>query len=230
MKGEYKGKKIYPAKHFFDLESKRCEKVDAIFIAVGAQKTLKFMIDMCKENGVENIYVMHDIVGKCHLTVFDEKGMMIERRIRKLKFSEIKPSLAYFEVPITESCNLNCKGCLFASNITKGTQHINLDELIKDAKRMAELFYDVPWIRILGGEPLMHPNIVEVLKCYRQYFPDSEIDLCTNGLLLHQMRNEFWECIKNEKISIHISGYKPTYQMLGKIERVKEEQGIPYVI
>lgn len=137
---------------------------------------------------------------------------MVKIRIRKLRFSKEKPSLSYFEVPITDSCNLNCKGCLFASNMTKGIQHIRFDTLVKDARRMSELFYDIPWIRILGGEPLMPPNITEILRTYREYFPDSEVDLCTNGLLIPSMRETFWDCIKKERILIHISGYEPVYR------------------
>ena len=226
LEGKYKGKKIYHPNVFFDTVKL---DIDAVFIAAGAQKTLKTMINACRENDIDQLYMMHDIAGKCRLPLFDEKGM-IETRIRKLRFSNQKPSLSYFEVPITDNCNLNCKGCLFASNMTQGVQHVNLNDLEKDAKRMSELFFDVPWIRILGGEPLMHPNIIEILKSYRRYFPDSEIDLCTNGLLIPRMKKNFWDCIKRERISIHVSGYKPTYDMLDKIDKILREQHIPYVI
>ena len=127
--------------------------------------------------------MMHDIAGKCRLPLFDHNGM-VETRVRKLKFSDKNPSLSYFEVPVTDSCNLNCKGCLFASNLTQktGGQHVSFGQLERDARRMSEIFYDIPWIRILGGEPLMHPDIIKIFRCYRKYFPDSEVDLCTNGL------------------------------------------------
>lgn len=226
LKGEYKGIKIYHPDDFFR-DDAMC--VQRIYIAAGAQKTLKAMIETCRSRGIDQIYMMHDIAGKCHLPLFDEDGL-IGTRIRKLKFSEERPSLSYFEVPITDNCNLNCKGCLFASNITQGIQHVTFTELERDAKRMSELFFDVPWIRILGGEPLMHPDIKEILKCYRKYFPDSEIDLCTNGLLVPKMDDKFWECIRKERISIHVSGYKPTYSLLDKIDSVFKEQRIPYFV
>ena len=224
---EYRGKKIYCPEEFF----RAFGEIDAVFIAAGAQKTLKKMIDNCLSYHVDQIYMMHDIAGKCKLPLFDDNGM-IKTRIRKLKFSAQKPSLAYFEVPVTDDCNLNCKGCLFASNLTQGTELHNVcyTELEQDAKRMSELFYDVPWIRILGGEPLMHPDIIKILKSYRKYFPDSEIDLCTNGLLIPKMDEAFWKTIKQERISIHISGYKPVYKLLDKIDSILKEKDIPYVI
>lgn len=185
--------------------------------------------DLSGKGGIDQIYMMHDIAGKCHLPLFDENGV-IETRIRKLKFSEERPSLSYFEVPITDNCNLNCKGCLFASNLTQGIQHVEFAELERDAKRMSELFFDIPWIRILGGEPLMHPDIINILKCYRKYVPDSEVDLCMNGLLVPKMEDRFWDCVQQERISIHVFGYKPTYSLLNKIDSVFKEQRIPYVI
>lgn len=225
--GEYRG---IPIKKPAEILEKLAEyEIDAVFLAAGAQKTLKLMIKTCRNYGVEHICMMHDIAGKCHLPLF-ENGELIKKRIRKLRFSDTLPSLAYFEVPITDNCNLNCKGCLFASNITDKECHVPVEQLKADAKRMKELFYDVPWIRILGGEPLMHPHIKEVLGCYRECFPDSEIDLCTNGLLIPKMDDSFWQCIKENGISVHVSGYKPTYNLLDKIDKVLSDQGIPYVI
>lgn len=226
VEGKYRNICIYKPDEFFSCVAK---EVDAIFIAAGAQKTLKTMIDICLKNDFSNLYMMHDIAGKCRLPLF-RNGAVIDSRIRKLRFSEEKPSLHYFEVPVTDNCNLNCKGCLFASNLISNVSHVPYEDLWKDARRMSELFYDVPWIRILGGEPLMHPNIIEILECYREYFPDSEVDLCTNGLLIPKMEEKFWECIKKNRISIHVSGYKPTYAQLNRIDVILREREIPYVI
>lgn len=226
VKESYNDVPVMEPQYFFESAN---IQYDAIFLAAGAQKTLKLMIKTCRKYNVADIYMMHDIAGKCQLSLF-ENGKMITRYIRKLRFSKEKPSLSYFEVPITDNCNLNCKGCLFASNVTSGVKHVPLEELKRDAKRMSELFYDVPWIRILGGEPLMHPDIKKILTYYRECFQDSEIDLCTNGLLIPKMDADFWTCIKDNRISIHVSGYKPTYSMLDKIDCILKEQKVPYAI
>ena len=225
--GEYKGKKIFHPKEFLEKHG----GIETVFLAAGAQKTLRTMIEICRSHQAGHIYMLHDIAGKCSLPLFDHKGM-IETRLRKLRFSDQKPSLPYFEVPVTDCCNLNCRGCLFASNLTQGTgsRHVSLEQLEQDAKRMSELFYDIPWIRILGGEPLMHPDITKIFKCYRKYFPDSEVDLCTNGLLIPKMTEEFWKTVREERISIHISGYKPVYNLLDKIDCILKEQNIPYAV
>lgn len=226
ISGTYKECVIQTAEKFFGCK----ENVDAVIVTAGAQKTLRTMINQCRDNGIEQIYMLHDIAGKNHLELFDDMGELLPERVRKLKFSKEKPSLHYFEVPVTDNCNLNCKGCLFASNTTKEEKNVPYDVIEADARRMAELFYDVPWIRILGGEPLMHPDINKILSCYRETFSKSEIDLCTNGLLIPKMTEEFWNCVKENKISIHVSGYKPTYNMLDKIDAKLAEHELPYVI
>lgn len=220
---------IYDSKHFWNKQ----ESIDEVYITAGGQKTLRFMIEDCREN-VPNadLYIIYDIAGKNKLELTQDAHWN-ERWVRKLFFSQEKPSLHYFEVPITDNCNLNCKGCLFASNLSvcdRKSQDVPLESLKNDAKRMSELFYDVPWIRILGGEPLMHPDIIQILEYYRQCFPCSEIDLCTNGLLIPKMEDNFWACIKKNRISIHVSGYKPVYKMLNRIDAILKEHAIEYVI
>ena len=228
LKGEMiQNVEVYSPEDFF---SRYTESIDAVFLAAGAQKSIKEMIDTTRSYNVDNIYMLHDIAGKCKLSPFLKNGSIIPNRLRKIKFSTEKPTLPYFEVPVTDICNLNCKGCILACNAFTSGSHIELEQLKKDGKRMSEIFFDIPWIRIFGGEPLLHPEIIEILKSYRSYFPDSELDLCTNGLLIPKMGQEFWECIKMERISIHVSGYKPTYHMLDKIDAILDEQGIPYAI
>ena len=110
------------------------------------------MINTYRKFGLTELFMVHDIAGKCKLPLF-EKGKFVSRWIWKLRFSKERPSIAYFEVAITDNSNLNCKRCRFASNITQVTSDISLEEIKRGTKRMSELFYDVPWIRILEENP-----------------------------------------------------------------------------
>jgi hypothetical protein len=44
------------------------------------------------------------------------------------------------------------------------------------------------------------------------------------------MSDEFWDCIIDNRISIHVSGYKPTYNILDNIDLTLKGKGIPYTI
>jgi hypothetical protein len=62
-------------------------------------------------------------------------------------------------------------------------------------------------IGLMGGEPLLHKNIAEFFKISREIFPKENIVLWTNGILLPNMRDEFWQNCKKYNIQIQISHY-----------------------
>jgi radical SAM protein with 4Fe4S-binding SPASM domain len=55
-----------------------------------------------------------------------------------------------------------------------------IDELAAGAQRTGQQ----PLVSIMGGEPLMHPRIVELVQLAKDGLPDGWLDLDTNGTLL----------------------------------------------
>lgn len=118
------------------------------------------------------------------------------------KFTKIFP----VEVHITEHCNLNCKGCSHYSSLACEEY---LDTLVfeKDCMRLSQITDKLYAFKLLGGEPLLHPRIVEFNDIARKYFPNIPVQIITNGILLTKQPEEFWvNCHKN-KIKILISQY-----------------------
>lgn len=115
-----------------------------------------------------------------------------EKRITPMDY------ISYFEIHLTDHCNLNCYSCNHFSPLAKES-FLKIEEFDKDFKRMAELTAGhVDIISLMGGEPLLHPQINEFIKIARLHFPNSNIQVVTNGLLLHRMGQDFWEnCNKN---------------------------------
>ena len=68
--------------------------------------------------------------------------------------------------------------------------------VLKDLSRMKEMFEDIPWLRLLGGEPFMHSQLTDILAGTRQIFPDSEVDVCTNGLLINHISSEVYQILR----------------------------------
>ena len=73
-------------------------------------------------------------------------------------------------------------------------------------------------IRILGGEPLLNPEINHYIRLSRALYPQAEIYVVTNGILLPQMPDDFFATLKNADAGVHISAYPP---MLGKLEEIQ---------
>jgi MoaA/NifB/PqqE/SkfB family radical SAM enzyme len=78
---------------------------------------------------------------------------------------------------VTDRCNLDCAYCTEYDNTRP---HPSLDDLKKWIRKIREL--GTMRIALVGGEPLVHPNIVELVRFCRELgFATS---LTTNGFLL----------------------------------------------
>lgn len=73
--------------------------------------------------------------------------------------------------------------------------------------RLSELFANITKIRLMGGEPLLHPEINTIVALARTRLPRSEIHLVTNGVLLSQMTKDFWSVCKKNRVKIDVSRY-----------------------
>lgn len=150
-----------------------------------------------------------------------ENNLAIEN-LRRLKNSEQSRIIEVrkkirFEVHIVEHCNLNCKYCFHFSPIAK-EEFLLLDEYESDIKRLSDLFNGVMHkITLLGGEPLLHPKINEFIKITREKFPEGEINILTNGILLPTISDDFWINCNKYNIEVLYTKY-PIKLDIGKIE------------
>lgn len=113
----------------------------------------------------------------------------------------------YFEVHLVEHCNLKCQSCDNFSSIAQ-EEYLDEETFTNDMQRMCELFgKEIQFFRLLGGEPLLHPNLNFFLSTARYYFPNALILLTTNAILLDKMSEEFWNCCHDNNIIIEYTFY-----------------------
>lgn len=98
-----------------------------------------------------------------------------------------RPTLDYLEFHLADHCNLNCAGCLHYAPFAD-KRLADVEVVRRDFARMRELFANVRHVRIMGGEPLLHPQAVEFARIVREAFPRSKVCVVTNGLLLASFR------------------------------------------
>ena len=103
---------------------------------------------------------------------FGVRGMLsVERFKRRLKKGEYFPPFLY--VSIINSCNLRCQGCWVDVAAPRNSIDLeSMDRLITDAKKHGNVFFG-----ILGGEPFMHPELLDILESH----PDCYFQVFTNG-------------------------------------------------
>lgn len=125
--------------------------------------------------------------------------------VKKMKNTKLEK--LRFQVHLTDHCNLNCIGCNHFSPIAKEF-NLNKDCFEKDCKRIIELTSGcVSEVILLGGEPLLHPNICPFLKIAAKYFSNSDIILITNGILLLKQTETFWKTCNKCNVRILITEY-----------------------
>ena len=111
-----------------------------------------------------------------------------------------------FEIHIAEHCNLNCKCCSHFSPLAKDG-FLSLQDFEKQIKRISQLTKKLRYVLLVGGEPLLHPQVCGFIEIVRKYFPDTPIELTTNGILLPKMPDSFWQTVKKHNCHIRVSGY-----------------------
>lgn len=64
-------------------------------------------------------------------------------------------------------------------------------------------------IRLMGGEPLLHGQVIEFMRSAREAFPRARIHLVSNGLLAGRMGKEFWESCRALDVIFEVTVYPP---------------------
>lgn len=103
-------------------------------------------------------------------------------------------------------CNLACAGCgkiQYPAHILK--KHLSVDECVRAVEECG-----APMVSIPGGEPLLHPDIGQIVKelvARRKY-----IYLCTNALLLKERLDEgVFTPSKYLTFSVHMDGLEENH-------------------
>ncbi|MCB1121250.1 MAG: radical SAM protein, partial [Verrucomicrobiae bacterium] len=128
---------------------------------------------------------------------FGLKGVLsVERHKRRLKEGIYFPPFLY--ISILNSCNLRCQGCWV--DVDKPQVKLSLEKLnqiVEDAKPHGNRFFG-----ILGGEPFMHPDLMDFLADHRDCF----FQIFTNGQLITDKKARQLRQLANSTPLISIEG------------------------
>ena len=137
--------------------------------------------------------------------------MLYEVRDGKIQTRAIEYSVAYH-------CNLKCSACSHMSPYV-AKKLPTLKSFVDDLGALTRVMHAKD-IRLLGGEPLQNPEIVEYLKEARRSGIADVNMVTTNGLLLHSMKDEFWENVDFIWLSLY-PGRQPPAKILEEIKATR---------
>ncbi len=126
------------------------------------------------------------------------------------------------QLHLTHSCNLTCEGC---------THYMNQGHSGKVSLETASEWYD-SWnkkilplrVTLMGGEPSLHPDLTEFVYLTRKKWPNSYIEIVSNGFFLHKHPG-LWKALKQTNttlgVSVHADGdpeyrkkFEPIYALM----------------
>lgn len=178
--------------------------------------------------GVKEIYYLDDELFQIMYDMFcainDRVKKIQNRMVRLIK----KPNVNYMIFNILNHCNLRCKGCNHFACIAD-EYFVSVDSLQRDMEFISKVMEGdyITKIAIMGGEPLLHPDLLAILQMTRQYFPHAIIRLTSNGILMNRQSDEFWTCLKNNDITIVNTKY-PLQVDYEAIRKRAEDNSIKY--
>jgi len=114
----------------------------------------------------------------------------------------IKPRLKNIDLYITNVCNFNCSNCNRLNNFYF-SGHQYWKDYSEIYTKWSEIL-DITHIGILGGEPMLNPSLLEWVKGIRELWPDSVIEITTNGTRLKHWDN-LYTYLKDYKIGLQIT-------------------------
>lgn len=146
-------------------------------------------------------------------------GEPIDRRGRPLRDLRIS---------VMDRCNFRCPYCMPASAYGKdfafmpASQRLDFEEIVRLTRLATTL--GVRKIRLTGGEPLLRPNLSELIAELRRIDVIEDIALTTNGVLLEQQAPELMAAGLN-RVTVSLDSLDPTVFSLmnggrGKLGRV----------
>lgn len=179
--------------------------------------------DPLKEKIVELLYrFAYSDKGKgpVHRALRDR---LIQRRYDKNKQTKTVPlERLQFAMHLVDHCNLNCIGCDHFAPLSD-PWYADLHHTESDLIRLRELFSErCSYIHLMGGEPLLHPQINDHIRLMRKYFPDTTLCIVTNGTLLPQMPEDFFQTCLDEKVQISISRYPISFDYVGILKSLTD--------
>ncbi len=163
------------------------------------------------------------VAGSKLLKLLVARGKRMLETIEKV--AGYRPALRYLEFHLADHCNLNCKGCGHFSPIAE-KRFADLDDYKRDLKQLRKLFSNVYIIALMGGEPLLNPQIDSFLFATRSCFPSASIRIVTNGILLPQMPETFWNACRRCSVEIRITIYPPLKEKEPALVKLVQDNGL----
>lgn len=110
--------------------------------------------------------------------------------------------LDHLETNVTLACQLKCVGCNHYTPLRKSSEKADPEQIGRDLTALGKVARTAIWAA-LGGEPLLHPQLVDILDTVRATGTADMIEVWSNGLLLRKQGPRFWRAFDKLVVSVY---------------------------
>ncbi|MEW6401318.1 MAG: GTP 3',8-cyclase MoaA [Chloroflexota bacterium] len=96
-------------------------------------------------------------------------------------------AITYLRISLTDRCNLRCVYCMPGEGLQwqPRADQLSVEEIVRVVETAAQ--GGVKRVRLTGGEPLVHPYIVEIVRRIASIQNIEDVSLTTNAMLLERL-------------------------------------------
>jgi len=120
------------------------------------------------------------------------------------------------ELAVTTNCTLRCKDCCHFTTKFSHAPFTSSDILIDDLKKLLNSIERIDEFRVLGGEPLLYPDLYKIIQFLLSSEKIGGVEIVTNGTL--SLPQEIENMFPNERLNIYVSNYGALSRKISEYE------------
>ena len=151
-------------------------------------------------------------------------------KIAKICIYTERTELETMEIHAAEHCNLNCKNCSMFCGLVETCDFPCYLEFEEGIKQLKNFFPHIKKFRIIGGEPLLNPELDKYIRLIRNVYPYTDIRLISNGILVTKMSDQLIQTIIDNDVTFIVTQYISLKHSIDEINRFLSKTGIRYIV
>lgn len=151
-------------------------------------------------------------------------------KIAKICLYTERTELETMEIHAAEHCNLNCKNCSMFCGLVETCDFPCYQEFEEGIKQLKNFFPHIKKFRIIGGEPLLNPELDKYIRLIRNVYPYTDIRLISNGILVTKMSDQLIQTIIDNDVTFIVTQYISLKHSIDEINRFLSKTGIRYIV
>lgn len=113
-----------------------------------------------------------------------------------------KVQLPLLDCMVATACELRCTACTNGIGMLERLHVFPAADIKRDIDQAAQVMHAEVLV-LLGGEPLVHARLVELMRYAKASGIADRVRVLTNGIKLDRMKDDFWHELEDLKISIY---------------------------